>query len=395
MSTMAWTPSLTLAPEIEFENDTENEIQREIHVVLSKFVNINRLFWPMLFTTLIIAANCLSLAAFGVEKRLRTYNNYFIINLSILDLLVGLNLITSVVHTYFGYYPLNQVFCKILGGLGQAVCSASNFVVVIICADRHRATYDPINHYMTRSKHKAIFVNSLAWIAALAFWMPFVTVWEFINDFDNGHHCLRRFTNIPGAYIVNIIVLFYLPLVLIVVLYLRIFRKIRKTVGGKHFKNTMSSQGNKNAGVVENDPVTGDMRELSTSSITAPNDIHVAMSFSKRHGHNKHVKDFENTEKRESAAETKKAQRTLLFIVLSFVFSWLPHSIIQLIYAIEPGLIVSGLSRSAYLFLSWLAFGNSLLNPISYAITQPLLRATIRNMMSRRGRDRLQRTVSP
>ncbi|XP_072176924.1 muscarinic acetylcholine receptor M2-like [Diadema setosum] len=393
---MAWTPSLTLAPEIEFENDTENEIQREVPVVLSKFVNISRLFWPMLFTTLIIAANCLSLAAFGVEKRLRTYNNYFIINLSILDLLVGLNLITSVVHTYFGYYPLNQVFCKILGGLGQVVCSASNFVVVIICADRHRATYDPINHYMTRSKRKAIFVNSLAWIAALAFWMPFVTVWEFIDDFDNGQHCLRRFTNIPGAYIVNIVVLFYLPLVLIVVLYLRIFRKIRKTIRGKNVKNMMSSQENKDVGMIGNNPVTGSMRELS--SITAPIDIHVgsvkddrvAMSLSKSHGPNKHLKDFANTEKRESAAETRKAQRTLLFIVLSFVISWLPHSIIQLIYAIEPGLIVSGLPRSAYLFLSWLAFGNSLLNPISYAITQPLLRATVRNIISCRGKNRFQ-----
>ncbi|XP_072176717.1 muscarinic acetylcholine receptor M2-like [Diadema setosum] len=389
---MAWTPSLTLAPEIEFENDTENEIQREVPVVQSKFVNIHRLFWPMLFTTLIIAANCLSLAAFGVEKRLRTYNNYFIINLSILDLLVGLNLITSVVHTYFGYYPLNQVFCKVLGGLGQAVTSSSNFVVVIICADRHRATYDPISHYMTRSKRKAIFVNSLAWIAALAFWMPFVTVWEFIDDFDNGHHCLRRYTNIPGAYIVNIVVLFYLPLVIIVVLYLRIFRKIRKTIGGKNVKNMMLSQGNKDAGIIGNNPVTGSMRELS--SITAPIDTHVGsvkddrvtMNLSKSHGHNKSLKDFEYTEKRESAAETRKAQRTLFFIVLSFVISWLPYSIIQLIYAVEPVRIVSGLPRSAYLFFSWLAFGNSLMNPISYAITQPLLRATLRNMLSCRGR---------
>ncbi|XP_071476127.1 muscarinic acetylcholine receptor M2-like [Diadema antillarum] len=389
---MAWTPSLTLAPEIEFENDTENEIQREIPVASSKFVNIHRLFWPMLFTTLIIAANCLSLAAFGVEKRLRTYNNYFIINLSILDLLVGLNLITGVVHTYFGYYPLNQVFCKILGGLGQAVTSSSNFVVVIICADRHRATYDPINHYMTRSKRKALFVNSLAWIAALAFWMPFVTVWEFIDDFDNGHHCLRRHTNIPGTYVVNIVVLFYLPLVLIVVLYLRIFRKIRKTIGGKNVRNMMSSQGNKDAATIGNNPVTGSMREFS--SITPPNDTHlgsvkddhVAMNLSKMHGQNKPLKDFVQTEERESAAETRKAQRTLLFIVLSFVISWLPYSIIQLIYAIEPVLIVPGLPRSVYIFVSWLAFGNSLLNPISYAITQPLLRATLRNMISCRGR---------
>ncbi|XP_071476173.1 muscarinic acetylcholine receptor M2-like [Diadema antillarum] len=393
MSTVAWTPSFTLPPAIEFENNTENETQTDIPVVLSKVVNINRLFWPTLFTTLIIVTNCLSLAAFGMEKRLRTYNNYFIINLSILDFLVGLNLIISVVHTHIGYYPLSQVFCKILGGLGQAVTSSSNFVVVIICADRHRATYDPINHYMTRSKRKAIFVNSLAWIAALAFWMPFVTVWEFIDHFDNGRHCVRRFTHNPWAYVVNITVMFYLPLVLIFVLNLRIFRKIQKTVGGKNVRKTF--QGNDVANTIGNtSAMGGNMREFSTSSITAPNDIHVdsvkmkrvSMSLSKMHGHNKFLKDFEHAVKRESAAETRKAQRTLLFIVLSFVISWLPHSIIRLIYAIEPVLIVPGLPRSARLFFSWMTFGNSLLNPISYAITQPLLRTTLRNMMSRRCR---------
>ncbi|XP_072176607.1 muscarinic acetylcholine receptor M2-like [Diadema setosum] len=391
---MAWTPSFTLPPEIEFEDNTGNGTQNDVPVVLSKVVNINRLFWPMLFTTLIIAANCLSLAAFGVEKRLRTYNNYFIINLSILDLLVGLNLITGVVHTYFGYYPLNQVFCKILGGLGQAVTSSSNFVVVIICADRHRATYDPINHYMTRSKRKALFVNSLAWIAALAFWMPFVTVWEFIDDFDNGRHCVRRFTHNPWAYVVNITVLFYLPLVLVVVLYLRIFRKIQKTVGGKNVRKT--SQGNDHASTIINtSAMNGNMSEFPTSSITSPDDIHVesvkkkrdvSMSLSKMRGHSKFLNDFGHAVKRESAAETRKAQRTLLFIVLSFVISWMPNSIIRLIYAVEPVLIVPGLPRSVRLFFSWMTFCNSLLNPISYAITQPLLRATLRNMMTCRGR---------
>ncbi|XP_071506596.1 5-hydroxytryptamine receptor 1A-beta-like [Diadema antillarum] len=391
---MAWTPSFTLPPEIEFENNTGNETQNDVPVVLSKVVNINGLFWPMLFTTLIIAANCLSLAAFGVEKRLRTYNNYFIINLSILDLLVGLSLTTGVVHTYFGYYPLSQVFCKILGGLGQAVTSSSNFVVVIICADRHRATYDPINHYMTRSKRKALFVNSLPWIAALAFWMPFVTVWEFIDDFDNGRHCVRRFTHNPWAYVVNITVLFYLPLVLVVVLYLRIFRKIQKTVGGKNVRKT--SQGNDHASTIMNtSAMGGNMREFSTSSFTSPNGIHVqsvkkkrdvSMSLPKMRGHSKFLNDSGHAVKSESAAETRKAQRTLLFIVLSFVISWMPNSIIRLIYAVEPVLIVPGLPRSVRLFFSWMTFCNSLLNPISYAITQPLLRATLRKMITCRGR---------
>ncbi|XP_072177104.1 muscarinic acetylcholine receptor M4-like [Diadema setosum] len=334
---------------------------------------IHRLIWPSLFTGSIIAANVFTLAAFSVEKRLRTYNNYFIINLSILDFLVGLHLIGGVVHTYIGYYPLNQLFCKILSGIGQAVTNASNFVVVIICVDRHRATYDPINHFMTRSKRNAISLNSLAWFVAFTFWMLYVTAWEFIDDFDNGRHCIRRYTSLPGASIINTIVMFYMPFAVISVLYLRIHRKIRQTRNRKNVEMKFVSEAG--GSEKQTEEMTNVMQENASSTLSSSD-----VAF-KRMQRSSLKKNTMNKVNHEAASETRKATRTLLFIVLSFVISWLPHSIIQLIYTIEPGLIIPGLPRSARLFFSWLVFGNSLLNPISYAITQPLLRATLRSML--------------
>ncbi|XP_072177293.1 muscarinic acetylcholine receptor M2-like [Diadema setosum] len=341
----------------------------------STTTNIHRLIWPSLFTGSIIAANVLTLAAFSVEKRLRTYNNYFIINLSILDLLVGLRLIGSVVHTYIGYYPLNQSFCKILSGIGQAVTNASNFVVVIICVDRHHATYDPINHFTTRSKRKAIFLNSLAWLVAFGFWLIYVTAWEFIVDFDNGRHCIRRYTHLPGASVVFAIVMFYMPFVVIAVLYLRILRKIRQTRNRKNIerKFVFDTGGSK----TQAETMANALKDTASSTLSS-DDTRISTQFaedkSNQRGSLKKVKH-------EAAAEMRKATRTLLFIVLSFIVSWLPNGIIQLLFAVEPVLINPGLPTSAYLFFSWMAFGNSLLNPISYAITQPLLRATLRNML--------------
>ena len=84
--------------------------------------------------------------------------------------------------------------------------------------------------------------------------------------------------------------------------------------------------------------------------------------------------------KRESATEISKATRTLLVIVIAFVVSWLPQSIIMLIYSIEPVLVVPGLPRPARLFFGWMPYLNSLLNPISYAVSQPLFRSTLFNM---------------
>ncbi|XP_071476059.1 muscarinic acetylcholine receptor M2-like [Diadema antillarum] len=362
----------------EFENYTENEVYTEVPGVTSNSSSIHSLLWPSLFTACIIAANCLTLVAFGVEKRLRTYNNYFIINLSIIDLLVGLHLILAVVHTHVGYYPLNQALCRILSGIGTSIISSSNFVVLVICADRHRATYDPINHFMTRSKRKAVYLNSLAWLGAFAFWMLYVTAWEFIDDFDNGPHCVRKYSRIPGASIVYSLVVFFLPFVFISVLYLRILIKIRKTLGGKSVQKKFSAIDDHNASHSNDFP--------NTSST----DIDVESVGEKRFESNppketmdqgNSVTDKKPILKRESAAETRKATRTLLFIVLSFVITWLPQSINLLIYSIDPVLLVAGLPRPGRLFFGWLTYGNSLLNPISYAVSQPLLRDTVKNML--------------
>ncbi|XP_072177019.1 muscarinic acetylcholine receptor M4-like [Diadema setosum] len=293
---------------------------------------IHTLILPSVFTGSIIAANILTLVAFSVEKRLRTYNNYFIINLSILDFLVGLRLIGGVVHTYIGYYPLNQSFCKILSGIGQAVTNASNFVVVIICVDRHRATYDPINHFMTRSKRKAIFLNSLAWLVAFSFRMTYVTAWEFIVDFDNGEHCLRQYISLPGASIVNTIFMFYMPFVVISVLYLRILRKIRQTRNRKNVARKFVSYADGSKKHTET--MTNVMKE-NTLSTPSSSDTNVSTRFvAGKSIQRSSVKKVNH----EAASETRKATRTLLFIVLSFVISWLPYNIIQLRHRTRPNL---------------------------------------------------------
>ena len=135
------------------------------------------LIFPVVFFALIVLANIISLGAFLLEKRLRTYNNYFIINLTILDLLVGIGLGAVIEHSYIRRYPFSQNACRIISGIFEGIVNASNINVVVICADRHQAVYDPINHYISRSKRKAIIINSLPWVIGLSFWIGYVTVW--------------------------------------------------------------------------------------------------------------------------------------------------------------------------------------------------------------------------
>ncbi|XP_071476081.1 muscarinic acetylcholine receptor M2-like [Diadema antillarum] len=369
--------------ETALDNSTGGEVYTKAGG--SKSSGIFGLLWTSLYTACIIVANCLNLAAFCVNKKLRTYNNYFIINLSILDLLSGFRLIISVIHTHIGYYPLNQDLCKIVTGISRSLLSASNFVVVIICADRHRATYDPINHFTSRSKRKALFLNSLAWLVAFTFWMMFITAWEFIDNFDNGHHCLNKYYAIPEVSLLGVVVTFYLPFFLISILYFRIFLKIRKTRGAKFVEKKFDVKKNLSK-VVTDFPKDATTSSQNNSTIDMDVDSVGANQYGQDVARRSTKKAGTNVDKkpegtRESAAEMRKATRTLLFIVLSFVVAWLPQSIIGLIYSINPVLIVQGLPRPVMLFFPWLASGNSLLNPISYAVSQPLIRSTLKDLL--------------
>eukprot|EP00057_Strongylocentrotus_purpuratus_P033801 XP_792843.2 PREDICTED: trace amine-associated receptor 13c-like [Strongylocentrotus purpuratus] len=315
---------LTMSYEDYFATSTEDLSETTITEQKTRSVNIHGILWPILFTVLIIVANFLSLVAFCVEKRLRTYNNYFIINLTILDFITGFLLIPVVVHTHFGYYPFSQDICKVHSAIRWAILNASNLAVVVICADRHQATYDPINHFISRSKRMAVIKNLIPWTVIVA--------------------------------------------------------KIQATLGGKNVEKQFALK-DANKGKITAELPHDDMTSaVSTSTINVDLSSENLEQGPKMKNDNVKKNAKETTRKRETATEMRKATKTLLFIVLAFVVSWLPQSINILIYSIEPVLVVPGLPRPARLFFGWMTYVNSLLNPISYAVSQPLFRSTISNM---------------
>ncbi|XP_063959249.1 5-hydroxytryptamine receptor 1F-like [Lytechinus pictus] len=280
---------------------------------------LHALLLPLLLVALIITTNGLSLAAFAVEKRLRGYNNYFIINLTISDFLFGFVIIVTSLHTYFRRFPFpGNNSCRIFYGVFSSVQFVSNLIIVTICIDRHRATYDPIGHFTTRSKRKAIYAI---------------------------------------GQIVPVFIRFIIPFTIMLIIYVRIFVKIQKIAGRKHIgevfngDTSWSRQSKSDGG---ND--AGDSKEGPITTIES--------------GGQKAVK-------RESASEVRSATKTLLFIVIAFFITWFPVSVISFIYSIEPTLIYPRLPDWAHLVPGWLVYVNSLLNPLCYVVSQPLFRKTV------------------
>ncbi|XP_041463889.1 5-hydroxytryptamine receptor 1A-like [Lytechinus variegatus] len=350
--------------------------------------DLRSLIFSAIFFALIVIANIISLGAFMVEKRLRTYNNYFIINLTILDLLVGIGLGALIEHSYINRYPFSQNVCKIMKGIYNGIVNASNITVVVICADRHQAVYDPINHFISRSRRKAIIINSIPWVIGLSFWIGYVTVWEFVVDFDNGPHCIQLYLTKPITNVIQIVAMFFLPLAIIAVLYFRIYKKIRKVVGrrGKIKRSVGLRDTNLSTTDVSGVSVVSSSLEVSFDDIAEPRSRDDTIV-----GDRSQELSTSTSNRMESTAEMTKAVRTLLLIVIAFVVTWIPVSILNLIYSFEPRLVLPGLPIEAFTTILNLQYGNSLLNPLSYAMSQPLFRETIVRMFTCRGCRRLSR----
>ncbi|XP_786426.2 5-hydroxytryptamine receptor 1D-like [Strongylocentrotus purpuratus] len=272
--------------------------------------------------------------------------------------------IPNVVHTHLGYYPFSHRICRVVSAIQAGLLNASNFAIVVICVDRHRATYDPINHFMSRSKRMAIIKNSIPWIVSLAFWFLYTTAPEFIIGFDNGRYCARWYRYKPLLTVMTFISYFYLPFTIISVLYFRIVLKIRASFGGREVVRQFAMQE------PNGESTLAELHRHGIASSGSTLTINTDLSSANHDGDLK-MKDSDDTNmkktttRRESSAEMHKATKTLLFIVVAFVVSWLPQSIIILIYSIEPVLIIPELPRPVLLFFGWMLFLNSLLNPIS------------------------------
>ncbi|XP_041476059.1 trace amine-associated receptor 8a-like [Lytechinus variegatus] len=309
--------------------------------------------FTIVYACLIIASNIVMIVAYFVEKRLQTYNNSFIINLIISDLLVGFSLVVFFVTNCT---PSGSPLCKIFIGVNEGLLSVSVITIVVICADRHRATYDPIKHFTSKSNRKACLLNSIPWVVAFVFWILFALFGFEATSPINGRSPVRMVgLSLP-------ILMTLVPLVIITVLYARILYKIRTSLGAQRLKDRFDVKSD-DAGT------KGD----TDSSCTASTDI-------QQTGHKE--KSERKPGKRESEASARKATRSLSFIIISFLVSWMPYVIFVIGNIIDESLLLDGnkLSSIVLAFILTVRFTNSFLNPLSYAAAQPLFRHTVAGM---------------
>uniref|UniRef100_A0A4W3KH12 5-hydroxytryptamine (serotonin) receptor 1A b n=1 Tax=Callorhinchus milii TaxID=7868 RepID=A0A4W3KH12_CALMI len=342
-----------------------------------------------------IIGNACVIAAIARERSLQNVANYLIGSLAVTDLMVSvLVLPMAALYQVLNKWTLGQVTCDIFISLDVLCCTSSILHLCAIALDRYWAITDPIDYVNKRTPRRAAVLISLTWLVGFLISIPPMLGWRTPEDRANPNACL--ISQDPGYTIYSTFGAFYIPLVLMLVLYGRIFRaarfRIRKTVKKSEKKkiadtrltvspalpekksNGETSKNWKRSVEPKPASVNGAIRHGEEGSSLEVIEVH---HNSKSHLHLPIDDNAQSTpcfearndrnieaKRKVALARERKTVKTLGIIMGTFILCWLPFFIVALVL---PFCEECDLPIWVQAVINWLGYSNSLLNPIIYA----------------------------
>ncbi|KAF8784462.1 5-hydroxytryptamine receptor like protein [Argiope bruennichi] len=352
----------------------------ELHMVT--MVLLSALLGLLIMATVI--GNVFVIAAIFLERNLQTVGNYLVLSLAVADLMVA-----CLVMPMGALYEVNQEWilgpelCEVWTSGDVLCCTASILHLLAIALDRYWAVTN-VDYVRQRSSNRVGFMIFMVW--AVGFLVSFAPIlgWKdenFLYRIEQEKRCLV--SQDTGYQIFATCSTFYVPLVIILILYWRIFQVARKRIRHKPGAKacvqptekpmvTMVSHDNKSS------PST-QMTELTSATNGAPSTSDAAPPVK-----NKKKPTRENME----AKRERKAAKTLAIITGVFVICWLPFFVTALLMAVCR---MPSCEPNPYLFsfFLWLGYANSMLNPIIYTIFSPDFRSAFKRVLCGKKRGRM------
>jgi hypothetical protein len=182
-----------------------------------------------------IVGNTLVITAFIIDKNLRKYSNYFILNLSIADLLIGLLIPPYAPFLLYNYkWRMGRVACTVWLILDYVVGSASVLCIVVISLDRYLLVSGGLSYVANQNVKRAIFIMVTVWVIAFLNYAPAIIFWEIISGVRTvkDDECQVEFHNNLAYLTATACIEFFAPLVMICGLNLAVYLNIRKRSRG-------------------------------------------------------------------------------------------------------------------------------------------------------------------
>ncbi|XP_049866733.1 trissin receptor [Pectinophora gossypiella] len=173
--------------------------------------------------------NLLVILVVTLSRRLRSITNFFLANLAVADLCVGVFCVFQNLTIYLiPSWVFGDFLCKMYQFVHSLSYTASIFILVVICTERYFAIIHPITckQILTSTRLRLVILG--VWITSAAYSAPkFIWVETITNNLGDGHMetiCIqhRMKYNSEIFDMVNFGLLYVTPLCVMTVLYTRI-----------------------------------------------------------------------------------------------------------------------------------------------------------------------------
>uniref|UniRef100_A0A8C5U811 Histamine H1 receptor n=1 Tax=Malurus cyaneus samueli TaxID=2593467 RepID=A0A8C5U811_9PASS len=265
-----------------------------------------------------VVMNILVLCAVKTEKKLQTVGNLYIVSLSVADLMVGAAVMPlNIVYLLSPAWPLGLAACLFWLSVDYVASTASIFNLFILCVDRYRSVRRPLRYLRYRTKMRASLLILGAWLLSLTWLIPILGWHVFANNGRRtvaGDKCETEFSEVTWFKVLTAIFNFYLPSLLMLWFYCKIFRAVRK-----HCQNRQLPSGSSWASLEQN---PGQAKRCSE----------------------------------------RKAARQLGVIMAAFMLCWIPYFVLFMVKTFHKQL------SELHMVTIWLGYVNSTLNPFLYPL---------------------------
>lgn len=353
-----------------------------------------------------VIGNLFVMIAIIKDRNLNNLNNYLVFSLALADLLVALLVMPiGAIYEVNEEWNMGAILCDLWTSCDVLCCTASILHLLAIAVDRYWAVTN-VDYARNRCKKRIYTCIILVWVVSFSISIPPIFGWkdpEFNTRIEDEKKCLV--SQDLGYQIFATFASFYVPLVLILLLYSRIFQEARKRIrrrpgaasqamllvqrpppaftDSKRSSSSPTSSFEPTSYAVDTtlscsvqDPSNVVTQTVNGSASQPAQNPQVSSAIVGRLRHIVHR--AEKKPENSSAKREKKAAKTLAIITGVFVVCWLPFFVMALLLPLcsecEP-------SFPIFSIFLWLGYANSTLNPIIYTIFSPDFRSAFKKLL--------------
>lgn len=354
-----------------------------------------------------IFGNILVILSVFTYKPLRNVQNIFLVSLAAADIAVSTFVMPfNVAYSILGKWIFGLHVCELWLTCDVLCCTASILNLCAIALDRYWAIHDPINYAQKRTLNRVLCMILSVWVISTLISVPPILGWnDWPDEFTDDTPC--KLTEAKGYVIYSASGSFYIPLIIMTVVYIRIFQTARNRIRVKAkaaaniMKKDTSPLAIKSSATplktVSSDVSSRDLKtdvsslNCNSSSIemeeksSTPQES-VAKESDALNNDTKHkvptvtVRSYMEQKEKICLQKERRAAQVLGIVMGVFVLCWLPFFIM---YVTIPFCSneACGLSGNLINFITWLGYINSALNPVIYTVFNTDFRKSFQKLL--------------